>query len=193
MTTHNNSSLLQGNDPRTQASFSLDNRIARALWGVAWLLLFRPSPRPLHGWRRMLLRVFGAELGTHVHVHPSVRIWAPWQLKIGNRVGVGNGVNLYNMAPMSIGDNCVISQGAHLCAGSHDIDSPNFQLVARPITLQPHVWVCADAFVGMGVNLAEGCVLSARSVAMRSIHQPWTVWAGHPATFQRHRKQGVAA
>ena len=181
--------IVQGNDPRTQASFSLGNRMARAVWGMVWLLLFRPSPRPLHGWRRLLLRLFGARLGQHVHVHASVRIWAPWQLEIGNRVGVGNGVILYNMAPLAIGDDCVISQGAHLCGGSHDLDSPNFQLVARPIVLQPHVWVCADAFIGMGVNLAEGCVLAARSVAMRSIHQPWTVWAGHPATYQRARRR----
>ncbi len=183
--------IIQGNDPTTQASFSLRNRVARAVWGVVWLLLFRPSPRPLHAWRRLLLRAFGAKLGAHVHIHASVRIWAPWQLEIGQRVGIASGVILYNMASLVIGDGCVISQGAHLCGGSHDIDSANFQLLALPITLEPSVWVCADAFIGMGVTVAAGCVLAARSVVVKSIDTPWSVWAGHPAVYKRERKQVV--
>jgi putative colanic acid biosynthesis acetyltransferase WcaF len=128
-------------------------------------------------------------LGVHVHVHASVRIWAPWKLQIGNRVGIGSDVILYNMAYMSIGDECVISQGAHLCGGSHDIDSANFQLVAKPIALQGHVWICAEAFVGMGVTIAEGCVLAARAVVVRDIRTPWTVWAGNPAVYIRNRRR----
>jgi putative colanic acid biosynthesis acetyltransferase WcaF len=165
--------IILGNDPYTQPSFSLGNRLARALWGMVWLLLFRPSPRPFHAWRRLLLRLFGAELGVHVNIYPSVQIWAPWQLNIGNRVGIANGVTLYNMAPIVIGDNCVISQGAHLCCGTHDIDSPNFQLMAKPIILEGDVWICAEAFVGPGITIAE---------------EPWSVWVGNPALRKRTRK-----
>ena len=181
--------ILQNNDPTVGPSFSLGNRIARALWNTVWLVLFFPSPRPLHFWRRWLLQLFGAQIGHHVHIHGSVRIWAPWQLRIGNFVGIGEGAHLYNMAPLHIGDYCVVSQGAHLCGGSHAIDSPNFQLIARPITLGNHVWVCADAFVGLGVAVAEGCVLGARSVTVKSIVKPWTVWAGNPVHYLRDRKK----
>lgn len=183
--------IVEGNDPYTQPSFSLRNRLGRAVWGAVWLLLFRPSPRPLHAWRAALLRLFGARLGKDVHVYPGARVWAPWQLTIGNRVGVADGAVLYNMAPMTIGDECVISQGAHLCGGSHDIDSPNFQLIAAPIVLAPRVWICAEAFVGPGVKIAEGCVAGARCVLMNSVDQPWTVWAGNPATMRRTRKMAT--
>lgn len=180
--------IIQGNDPYIQPSFSLSNRIARALWGIVWLVFFRPSPRPLHAWRRLLLRMFGARLGQHVHVYPGAKIWAPWLLTIGDRVGIASGVTLYNMASIVIGDHCVISQGAHICCGTHDIDSPNFQLVARPIRLENHVWICAEAFVGPGVSIAEGCVLGAHAVVVKSIEAPWTVWAGNPAVLRRKRK-----
>lgn len=185
--------ILQGNDPFTQPSFSLGNRLARAAWGLVWLLLFRTSPRPLHAWRRLLLRAFGARLGTDVHVYADVRIWAPWQLELGHRVGVADGVRLYNMAPMTIGDDCVISQGAHLCGGSHDVDSPHFQLVAKPIVLGDHVWICAGAFVGLGVRIARGCVVGAHAVVMNDIDEPWTVWAGNPALRKRARRQRSTA
>jgi len=181
--------IIQGNDPYTQPSFSLQNRIMRAIWGVVWLILFRPSPRPFHLWRRFLLRLFGATLGKHVNVYPTVKIWAPWALDIGSFVGVADGVTLYNMASITIGDHCVISQGAHLCAGSHDINSSNFQLIAKPISLERYVWVCAEAFVGPGVKIKEGCVLGARAVVVKSMPDPWTVWAGNPAVKKRLRKK----
>lgn len=183
--------IVQGNDPATQASFSLGNRIARAIWGVVWLLLIRPSPRPFHRWRAFWLRLFGAKLGHDVHVYPNVKVWAPWQLVIGNRVGIADGVTLYNMAPMHIGDDCVVSQGAHLCGGSHDIDSANFQLIARPIHLEPYVWICAEAFIGPGVCVAEGSVVAARCVVMKSLLEKWTVFAGNPAKPLRSRKMSI--
>ncbi|WP_059410698.1 acetyltransferase [Cupriavidus basilensis] len=173
--------ILQGNDPTTGASFTLGNRLQRQLWQCVWLCLFRPSPRPLHAWRATLLRLFGARLGPHVHIYPDVKIWAPWQLSVGGHSGVADGVTLYNMAPIEIGAHCVVSQGAHLCTGSHDYNSANFQLVAHPIVLASHVWICAEAFVSPGVSLAEGAVVAPRAVVTRSLRAPWTVYAGVPA------------
>lgn len=179
--------ILDGVESSHQASFSLRNRTGRVLWNIVWLLLFRPSPRPMHAWRALLLRAFGARIGRGVHVYPGVRIWAPWQLDIGDEVGIGDGAILYSMARISIGKRCVVSQGAHLCCGSHDIDSANFQLVASPIVLDPLVWICADAFVGPGVRMAQGCVLAARAVLFKSATEPWTVWKGNPAVPGRRR------
>jgi len=181
--------IIQGNDPYKQPSFTIQNRILRAVWGMVWLILFRSSPRPFHLWRRFLLRLFGAKLGLHVNVYPSAKIWAPWALSLGDFVGVADGVTLYNMAPMMIADHCVISQGAHLCAGSHDIDSFNFQLIAKPIVLEKYVWVCAESFVGPGVRISEGCVIGARAVVVKNIDEPWSVWAGNPAVKKRMRKR----
>lgn len=173
--------IIQGNDSTASPSFSLGNRVSRQVWNWVWLLLFRPSPRPCHAWRAFLLRLFGARIGRHVHVYPAARIWAPWNLEIGSHVGVADGVTIYNMNSIKIGDYCVISQGAHLCGGSHDYNSANFQLVAAPIVLQPRVWICAEAFIAPGVTIAQGAVVGARSVVTRSLPQSWAVYAGMPA------------
>lgn len=172
--------ILQGNDPYRGPSFSLGHRLLRALWGVVYLLLFRVSPRPFHAWRNFLLRLFGAKLGRHVHVYPSVKIWAPWNLCIGNFVGIGNGAILYCMDQIMIGDHAVISQGTHLCTGSHDFNSPNFQLITAPISIGSRVWLCAESFVAPGVSIAEGSVVGARGVVSKNINEPWLVWAGVP-------------
>lgn len=183
--------ILENNDPHTQASFTLGNRARRALWNAAWLLLFRPSPRPLHAWRSALLRLFGARIGDGVHVYPGVRIWAPWNLSIGRESGVADGATLYSMDRISIGERCVVSQGAHLCCGSHDIDSPNFRLTTAPIALEDHVWVCAEAFLGPGIRVAQGCVIGARAVLMKSATEPWTVWVGNPGQARRKRRTTI--
>lgn len=178
--------IIQGNNPRTDASFSLSHRIMRQLWGIIWLLLFRPSPRQFHRWRAFLLRLFGARLGKNVHVYPAVKVWAPWNIQLGDCVGIGDGATLYCMDRIVVGEYAVISQGAHLCGGSHDYNSANFQLYAKPIIVGAHAWICAEAFVHLGVEVAEGVVVGARSVVTKSITEPWTVHAGHPA-----RKIGV--
>lgn len=85
------------------------------------------------------------------------------------------------MDRIEIGDYSVVSQGTHLCGGSHDYNSPNFQLYAKPIVIGAHAWICAEAFVSLGVEVAEGVVVGARSVVTKSITEPWTVHAGHPA------------
>ncbi len=181
--------VLRGKDPGTEPSFTFRNRVGRALWGLVYVILFRPSPRPLHRWRAALLSLFGARLGRHVHVCPSARIWAPWNLETGSYVGIGDRAIIYNMATIRLGDRCTVSQSAHLCCGSHDVDSADFQLIAGPIDVEPHVWICAEAFVGMGVRIAEGSVVGARAVVMRDLNSPWTVYAGVPARPIRARRR----
>lgn len=160
--------------------FTLANRALRALWGLTYLLLFRFSPRPLHFWRSFLLRLFGASIGKNCHIYPSVRIWAPWNLIFGKNIGIGDRSIIYSMDKITIDDYVVISQGSHLCAGSHDINSSSFQLVTSPLSIGRNVWLCAETFVGPGVCIAEGSVIGARGVVAKSISEPWCVWAGVP-------------
>jgi putative colanic acid biosynthesis acetyltransferase WcaF len=168
-----------GVDTHAHPSFPLRNRVARALWNAAWLLLFRPSPRPCHGWRRMLLRCFGATIAPGCHLYPGARIWAPWNLTCEADVAVGDGAILYNQAPIHLGRRVVISQGAHLCTGTHDTTSPGFELIARPITVGARAWLAAECFLLPGVTIGEGAVIGARAVVTRSM-PPWTICAGHP-------------
>ena len=168
-------------------SFSLGNRLARVVWGAAWLVLARFTPPPLHGWRRLVLRAFGARVARGARVHGSAAIWLPTNLDLGENCLIGPRVRIYNQGRISIGARSVVSQGAHLCASSHDLRDPHFQLVLRPIRLGARCWVAAEAFVGPGVTMYDGAVLAARGVLFRDaaagmVHQ------GNPATPIKPRK-----
>lgn len=160
-------------------SFSLKNRLARLLWNVTALIFFRYSPKPLHIWRVFLLRVFGATVGKGVHVYPKVNIWAPWNLVLMEACGIANGVTLYSQGTITIGKRTVISQGAHLVAGTHDYTKLGFPLFTKPIFIGDHVWVAADAFIHPGVEIGTGSVIGARAVVTKSM-PPWMVCSGHP-------------
>ncbi|MCA1392267.1 putative colanic acid biosynthesis acetyltransferase [Bradyrhizobium sp. BRP20] len=168
------------------ASFSLSNRLQRAMWNVTWLLLASWTPAPMHGWRRALLRLFGAKMGARTDVRGSARVWYPPHLTMEERCILAEGVNCYNMAPITIRSGTIISQRAHLCAGGHDIDDPNFQLVAQPIVIERNCWVAAEAFVGPGVRMGEGAVLGARGVTFKDL-EPQMVYVGNPAMPKRAR------
>lgn len=166
-------------DTQIGPAFSLRNRLSRVLWGVASLMLFHLSPKPLHQWRVFLLRLFGAKVGKRVHVYPGVKIWAPWNLELHDECGVASGAILYSQDKIIIGARAVVSQGAHLCAGTHDYTKPGFPLITMPIYIGNHAWVAAEAFVHPGVSIGSGCVIGARSVVTKDM-PGWMVCVGNP-------------
>lgn len=160
--------------------------LGRAAWEILRGPLFGWTPRPLWGWRRMVLRAFGAQVGSEVHLHPSVRIAVPWNISIADHSAVGDRAILYSLGPIRIGARVTISQGAHLCAGSHDWRAPDMPLLKPAITVGDDVWLCADCFIGPGVTVGANAIVGARAVAMRDV-EPGTIVAGNPARVVSHR------
>lgn len=158
----------------------------RVLWGVG-AVLFRWTPRLLYGARNALLRLFGAEVGQNVRIHPRATIYFPWNLKIGGWSSVGEDALIYNLGPITIGEQVTISQRAHLCAGTHDATDPAMPLRKPPIHVGNQAWVCADAFVGPGVTVEEGAVVGARAVAVNDV-EAWTIVGGNPARRIKERR-----
>lgn len=138
----------------------------------------------------MLLRLFGARIGHRCLVRRSAFIEIPWHLRIGDDVMLGDRVIVYSLAMITIGDRTVVSQGAHLCAGDHDMDRSGWILRRIPISIGSDAWIAADAFVGPGVDVGDGVVLGARAAAFRDLPD-WTVCVGVPARPHRTRPRPV--
>lgn len=161
-------------------TFSLGNRIERVAFALVWLLFARWTPPQARRWRNWLLRRFGATLAPSANVYPSARIWLPRNLTMQDYSALGPGVICYSMAPIRLGRHVVVSQGAHLCCGTHGIREPQFQLRAFPIEIGDDAWIAAEAFVGPGVTVGAGAVLAARAAAFSDLAD-WTVYRGNPA------------
>jgi len=165
----------------------LSNRLARLAWGLVWGVLFRTSPSVMHGWRRFLLRLFGAKLGAGVHVYPSAGVWAPWLLQMDEHACLGPNVDCYNVGGVTVGAFATVSQYSYLCGATHDYTRRSMPLVPGAIFIGARAWIAADVFVGPGVTVGEGAVVGARSSVYKDV-PPWMVVAGNPARAikQRH-------
>ncbi len=167
-------------DFRSGSSFPATNRLARQAWNIVWALFFRFTPRPCHAWRAMLLRLFGARIGARAHIYAGAVIWAPWNLECGDDACIADGADVYNVSQITIGARAVVSQGAYLCAASHDYRLESFPLVTKPVVIGAGAWIAARAIVLMGVTVGEGSVVGAGSVVTKDV-PPGVVCAGNPA------------
>jgi|ERR1035437_1353106 putative colanic acid biosynthesis acetyltransferase WcaF len=164
--------------------------LRRWVWALVQATLFRWSPRPFHGFRTRLLRVFGANISepSHVVVFPTARITYPWRLTLAPRSMVGRNVTLYNLGHITLQRGANVSQNCHLCAGTHDFSRWSMPLVTAPIIVGENVWLAADVFVGPGVTIGELCVVGARSVVVKDL-PPRMICAGQPCRPLKPRRE----
>lgn len=156
------------------------------LWWLVQACLFGTSPQFMYGWRRFLLRLFGARIGAGVILRPSVRVTYPWKLKIGDFSWIGDQVELYTLGTIDIGAHVVVSQRSYICTGSHDAASPSFRIFAKPVVIEDGAWVATDVFVAPGVTVGRDAVIGARS-SLFADASPGYIYLGSPAKQVRER------
>lgn len=168
-------------------ALSRKNQIIRMLWIVVWGIFARPLPRSMgSGWKRFLLRMFGAKIAPTAIVYSSAKVYYPANLVMEAYSCLASDVDCYNVAPIHIGANSTVSQGAYLCTASHDITDPLNHLITAPIIIEDQTWVGAKAFIGMGVIIGQGAVVGATASVYKNV-EPWTVIGGNPAKFIKKR------
>jgi putative colanic acid biosynthesis acetyltransferase WcaF len=179
-------------NPYHRPAFSLKHRLARLLWRAVYLLLYRISPRPLHAWRSLLLRLFGATMGPGCHFYPSGKVWAPWNLFCEDCCTLADQAEIYNPSPIYLESHCIVSQQAYICGATHDYNHPDFQMISYSMRLGAYSWICARASVSPGVNVGAGAVLGLGSMASSDL-EPWTVYSGVPAVRVKGRMRPGSA
>ncbi|HEY0009140.1 MAG TPA: WcaF family extracellular polysaccharide biosynthesis acetyltransferase [Tepidisphaeraceae bacterium] len=169
-----------------QSAWSTRQKVARVMWMFVQGTLFRWSFHNMYGWRRFLLRQFGATIGHQVRVRPTVRVEIPWNIRLDDGVIIGDFATLYALGKITIGRGTVVSQHSYLCAGTHDYTRSTFDLLTPPIIIGQEAWVAADCFIGPGVILGNRCVIGARSSVFKDIPDD-VIAAGHPANILKPR------
>lgn len=177
---------------RLPARFRGRSAVVVQLWWLVQATLFRGSPQVFYGWRRWLLRLFGAKLGRGVLLRPTVEITYPWKLTVGDYSWVGDGAVLYTLGEIHIGAHSVVSQRSYICTGSHKPESPSFDIFAVPVRIGSECWIASDVFVAPGVSIGDGAVVGARSTVFDDL-PPGMICYGNPARPVRARAAAQGA
>ena len=162
------------------------------LWWLVQATLFMWSPQFMYGWRRFLLRLFGADIGKNVLIRSSVKVTYPWKIKIGDTVWIGDNTTLYSLGTIEVGSNVAIAHRVYLCAGSHDYTKITFDILAENIKIRDQVWLPNDVFIGPGVTIGKGAVIGARSSVFADMPEGM-ICIGSPAKPVRKRLSDVPA
>ena len=152
----------------------------RWAWDWFWLLLFRPTPRwAFGGWRRFLLRRFGARIGAGAVIRPSCRVQCPWNLTMERLSCLADHVVCDCSASITLGAKVIVSQHAMLSTASLNARTARFEPLVRSIQIEDRAWVASHVFVGPGVHIGRGAVVGACAVVAEDV-APWAIVVGNP-------------
>ena len=150
------------------ANFTLLRKIQLGTWFWVQHLIFKSAFTP-SSLRPLLLKLFGASVGSGVLIRRGVRVHFPWNLEIGDNCWIGEEVWFINHEKITIGSDVCISQRSIICSGGHDYRSASLEYAHKPVTIKDGAWVCLDAKVLPGVTIGECSVVSAGEIARKSL------------------------
>lgn len=151
-----------------KSNISLRAKFYLAAWFFISNLFIRPFFIPSRI-KTVILRIFGAQIGTKVIFRRDLKIHLPSNLIIGDNCWIGEGVWFINHEKVNIGSNVCISQRSIICSGGHDYRSSSLEYAHKPIKIKEGAWICLDVKVLPGVTIGECSVVSAGEIARESV------------------------
>jgi putative colanic acid biosynthesis acetyltransferase WcaF len=163
-------------------------RAAQFVWNWVRVLLFRTSPALWNGWRILLLRIFGARIGSGVKIDASVKVEFPWNLTLGPGCTVAEGTILSCAGPVRIGTRVRISQYVHICTATHEYTRPDMRIQRCSATIGDETWIAADVFIGPDVTIGSHVVVGARSSVFSDLDDAVVAY-GNPARASKSNEE----
>jgi len=179
--------------PIQTSQMPIKEKIIQRLWNMIRPIVWGCSPFFARKWRRKWLVLCARllnrnyEFSKSISISQTSRIDFPWRVSIGDNSSIGERTWVYALDSITIGQNCCIGDEVMLLTGSHDVSSPHFDLVTRPITIGDNVWLATRSIIMGGVKIGEGAVVAAGSVVTKDV-APWIVVGGNPAKQIKKRE-----
>ena len=147
--------------------------------------------------REKIIPGYFAEAGTELTISEGIKYRGAENIRMGNGVGIGIDNFLQATAGITFSDNARTGPGVKIWTVNHrfdDLDQPiqkqGYDLKA--VSIGERAWIGANSFIMPGVELGEGCIVSAGSVVGAKKYPPYSIIAGNPARVIGNRKKQMA-
>ncbi len=164
------------------------NKLTQILWYFVNNTIFRSPWIKSSKLKSWLLKRFGANIGKDIVIKPQISIKFPWNLTIGDYSWIGQNVFIDNLAKVTIGKNCCISQNAFLETGNHNYKKDTFDLFIEEITIEDNCWVCANATVCPGTIMQTNSILGISSTSIKLLESNY-IYVGNPCKKTKLRDE----
>ncbi len=152
-------------------NYYLDLKVA-LLWALGYI--------PSHEIRNLIFDLAGVKIGDGSAIHIGARFYQPSNVTIGKGTIIGDHATLDGRAKLTIGDHVDIASEVMIFNAEHDIHSPNFDPVEKPVTIEDYVFIGPRAIILPGVKIGRGAVVAAGAVVTKDVPE-LTIAAGVPA------------
>jgi acetyltransferase-like isoleucine patch superfamily enzyme len=136
--------------------------------------------------RACFAELTGAEVPGDFRLIPPFFTDGGRNIRVGRHVFVNQSCTIYDLAPVTIGDEVLIGPNVSLITTSHPVAPSRrlAELVAEPIDIGPNVWIATGVTVIGGVTIGEHSVVAAGSVVTGDVPAA-TLVGGNPARVIR--------
>jgi acetyltransferase-like isoleucine patch superfamily enzyme len=140
--------------------------------------------------KNLYLKFIGINIGDHSYIHPNVTFYRNNNLKIGQNTVINKGSIIDNRNMISIGSNVSIAHNVKIYTCGHDINSPYFDMLCKPVIIEDYVCIFANVIILPGITIKKGAVLYPGSVITKDVSE-YSVVGGNPASFIKNRDKDL--
>jgi maltose O-acetyltransferase len=136
--------------------------------------------------RNFFYRLAGLTLPRSSSIHWRAEFYAPEHIVIGEHTVIGDTAFLDGRSGLEIGSNVNLGSHVSIYTRQHDIDAPDFREIGAAVRIEDYAYVGSHSIILPGVTIGRAGVVGAGSVVTKDV-EPYTLVAGAPAQFRRHR------
>ncbi|MGI6229828.1 MAG: sugar O-acetyltransferase [Tractidigestivibacter sp.] len=125
--------------------------------------------------------------GTHLDIQPGFHCDYGKNIHVGDEFTANYNVTILDIAPVTIGDHCMLGPGTLITTVGHPVDGARRRghvAFAKPVTLGDDVWVGGSASIMPGITIGSNVVVGAGAVVTHDVPSNCVV-AGVPARVIR--------
>lgn len=171
---------------------SFKNKVLHGLFFSLYAFVkYLPFPVIGNYSRYLVLKLFLGKNIKSKYIGEMVTIFAPWNIKIGKRTSINQGVIIDGTGKVTIGNGVRIAPNVYLNTADHDFSDKTKLIVDQGFTIgeiiiEDDVWIGTGVIINKGLRIGKGVIIGAGSVVTKDI-PPYSIAVGVPCRVIKKR------
>lgn len=132
--------------------------------------------------------ICGAKIGNGTIVKTKLGAVNCNKITIGDNSYLDKSATIALHDRVTIGNNVVINSGVNIITATHNLYSPDWEHIKKPIVIEDFAWVSTRSMILPGVHIGYGAVIGAGAVVRKDV-PAYSIVAGNPATVVGRRNE----